>query len=236
MDSIQDMYVTFLRGIGKNKVAIVSIPKWNEFINAIMLDWVNERIAMKQYKGTISPDLEFLRVDTDGVDFSPIPAKSIGGGNEYLFKIPFNTSEYPEYYYFVGVQFSQVTTDNLFRWIPARLMTPAQRGFILANSYERPKDDRLYYEFLEEYIRLLSGKVSGTSNVNKWAMRLEYYSKPMRMELDTHGNRLSDDFRMTAKTRKEITDMATRVYLEEKANPRYQSYLNETMIKERTKT
>ena len=255
MENAIDMYRAFLLGIDKGKTAVVRIPKWNQFINLVITDWINERIAKSLISNIIFPELESLHVDTDGVSYFPVAPVGILGGDEFLFEIPYDGKSinrinietgqilktiYPHFYHLITVQF-KIRIKNSINdlgiisdWLPARPMKVEQRGFILKNDYEQPTDTRLYYEVLGDVIRLATGKVSGKSVSEGYAMRIEYYKEPWVIELDPNGDILQDMV-TTKKARKDVVDMAVRIYLEQKQNPRYQSYLNEMVIRERTK-
>lgn len=255
MENAVDMYRAFLLGIDKGKTAVVKIDKWNRFINLVLADWLDERIAKSLMANIVFPELESLHVDTDGVSHNPVAPVGTFGGDKYLFGIPYNGNSinsididtgqvqkyiYPHFYHLITVQFKIRIKYNpndlgeISDWLPSRLMKIRQRGFILQNDYEQPLDTRLYYEALGEVIRLATGRVSGKSLSEGYAMRIEYYKEPWRIELDPNGAILHDMV-STRKARKEVVDMAVRIYLEQKQNPRYQSYLNEMVIRERTK-
>lgn len=227
MDNAVDMYLAFGNGIDKHRTSVVSVTKWNLFINLIFMEWVNDKIPKLPFTGHTDHDLESFKVDTDDVRYSAIAPDSTN-----IFPIPYNGVVInglngvpiilPEYYQGISVMF-KIGTPSTSEWKPVRLMIPEQRGHILNNPYEKPTDERLYFEFTGRVMRLYSVS-PGT------AMRLEYYRVPEKIEINT-GGIVVTDVNITQKTRKEVVDRAVRAYLEEKANPRYQSYLNEMVIK-----
>lgn len=257
MKDVVDMYKGFLEGIDKGSTVVVRVQKWNQFINLVALDWLDKQIGLSKVGAEVNPDLESLHIDLDGVSYRPIAPKAGFGGEEFLFELPRNDSmlntrnhdgviiptmvgdgddEIPEFYHIKSVLFKIIYGSGwISDWLPAREMHASRRGFIMLNPYERPLDTRLYYEIIEGYIRLSTGKASGLSESAGYSMRLGFYKKLDVMEIDVQSGSIVRDVVLTQKTRKEIVDKAIRIYLERKMNPRYKTYLQEMVIKERAK-
>jgi len=241
-----DMYRAFRLGIDSSKTSVVSVDKWNKFINLVVLDWMEDKIGRTAFTGMVYHDLESLHVDTNGMpplDLWPIACITLLGDDENMFYIPtgepiygvnifagYKTTiiDYPLIHHIIGVQFMIKEGSTYSTWLPARVMKADQRGFIKNNPYEEPLNSRLYFELIGDAIRLHTKDAEGV------AMRLEYYRKPDQIKITDQGERVSD-VSFTDKARKEIVDMAVRIYLEQKTNPRYQSYLQEMLIKQQTK-
>ena len=111
---------------------------------------------------------------------------------------------------------------------------------ILKSPYRKPKDSRLYYEVFNRVIHLITGTPSYGV-----AMNLEYLRWPVNIFFDelnqddtpgadyTPGNG-SINCELPPVIRKEIVDIAVRIYLERVRDPRYQTYLNESQMRDRS--
>lgn len=209
-------------------------------------------------------DMEKLRVVTDGswVDVSvpvgvlyPIAPDT---GFDYQFSIPkyvntninnrltngtVSTQTYPKYLRFLNVMFKLTygTTNEcgltgVSEWLSANVMFTGRSTVYKNLSFRQPKDSRLYYEMLEGKIRLIT-----STNSTGYAMRLEYYRYPVEIyfnKTDPTDTGVpatgSVCCEFSPRNRKEIVDIAVRTYLERVKDPRYQSFLNEEIVKSKS--
>lgn len=257
-----DMYKAFLDGIKKSEAATVIPSVFNRIINDWGQDeWISKNAMVPELNQKQIDDLSQIRVVTDdefivsGTLMRPIGPDT---GKDYQFTIPKDptaninyqqldgntgTQNYPRYLRLLNVMFKLSYVDNecdlegVSDWIGAEIMRSDQRIVILDNPLRRPKDNRLYYEMLEDKIRL----ITGTSSTG-YAMRLEYFRYPV--EIFINESNLSDtgnpatgsvNCEFQSQQRKEIVDIAVRTYLERVKDPRYQSFLNEELIKSQNK-
>lgn len=178
-------------------------------------------------------------------------------GSSYFFTIPkhtpttvinnrnnsgvIGTQLYPRYLRLAGVQFkiSQTGLDDceftgISDWKDAHLLRSNQRNMIFRSPFRSPNNRKLYYEQIDNKIRL----ITNTTAVG-YAMRLEYYRWPTEIFFNeafpdvegTGPGNWCNNCEFAPQVRKEIVDTTVRVYLERVKDARYQSYLNELMIK-----
>lgn len=187
---------------------------------------------------------------------NPITPDSIQGDS---FSLPFdgilinNTSGvpmvYPKYYRLLNVMFKIVYIEDKCKrtgisdWMLAWIIRSDQRTIFYSNPYRKPTNDRLYYEIINKKVRLDTGPNNPSY---PHSMRLEYIRWPRKMyydvlsQADSINPMLSDgsftpglgsvNFELPEVQRREIMDVAIRIYLERIKDPRYQSYLVEQRI------
>lgn len=170
------------------------------------------------------------------------------------FEFPFdgnktiNNVVYPAYRRLASVQFQlQYSNDvcnrtGLSEYKQAKILRSDQRTMIYSSSFRKPSADKLYYLFMGKHIVLDCGQSLGVKSVGK-KMILEYYRYPRKIFYNTNagttdqvGTAVYDYSGTTAGSvpcefagyvRKEIVDIAVRLFLERVKDPRYQSFLNE---------
>jgi len=225
-----DMYKGFLDGIKKESTAIVTPDRFNRIINDWGQDeWIKEKsIAIERDQKRID-DLSKIRVATDG-EFS------FGGNILYplapdtgsiQFSIPVDPTEdinsrrddgtivaqsYPKYMRLLGAMVKlqygegqECGLEGISDWKKVTILRSDARSTSLDNPFRKPKDSRLYYEILNEKLRIITGTTS-----TPYALRMEYLRYPQQ-----------------------IVFAAIKVYLERVRDPRYQSFLQEEMIRKR---
>lgn len=256
--TVTDMYKAFLDGIKKDSTAIVEPAQFNRIINDWGQDeWLKENAMAVEFNQKQIDDLDKIRCATDGefvwedtvsVTLFPI-APDLGVSN--VFTVPKYTStgipnrlvdgtvssqDYPLYLRQLNVSFKLLYGENqecgltgVSDWLEADILRSDQRMTIFKNPFRSPKDSRLYYEMLDGKIRLITDKNSTSIG---YALRLEYLRYPKQIFFDPNRTTHNDvDCEFGAQQKKEIVDIAVRTYLERVKDPRYQSFLNEEMIK-----
>lgn len=156
---------------------------------------------------------------------------------------PSGNSEYPRMIRFLSASFKIMYVNNecnltgVSDWLDAKILRSDKENHIMRSVYRKPKDSRLYYRRGNRNVQL----ITGTSSYGV-AMKLEYIRWPRNIFFDainqddlptadyTSGNG-SINCELPSEVRKEIVDIAVRLYLERVRDPRYQSYLNEVMIR-----
>jgi hypothetical protein len=260
LDTTSDMYNSFLDGIKKSYTGTIIPAVWNRLINEWgQSEWLRRNVASEQGIELTQKqidDLEVLRVATDAMDIYdgailyPIAPDT---GTNYVFTYPKDTlsilnvigvlQNYPKYYRLLNVMFKINYVDNdcgltgISDWLGARIMRSDQRSIFENSPYRRPADHRLYYELFHGKIRLITG-TSSTGN----SMRLEYLRVPRRIFFDElHPGDVANpnytpgvgsvNCEFGENQRKEIVETCVRIFLERVQDQRYQTYLNEEIIR-----
>ncbi|MCK9281877.1 MAG: hypothetical protein M0P71_14725 [Melioribacteraceae bacterium] len=256
----EDMYIAVLDGIKKNSTSILRPESFNRLINDWGQDeWMKTNCLTPELNEKQINDLQRVTVVTDGTckynsnilypirtEYSsgtvystsifgyPISTSTLTLNN--LTTTPNSTQVYPEFMRLLVVSF-KITygTDNecdltgISEWLDAKIMRADQRNVIMDNPFRCPKDSRLYYERMADKIVLITG-----TNSTAYAMRLEYIRKPVAIFFDVNGtSHVNCEF--SSEVQKEIVDIAVRTYLERIKDPRWQSFLQEEMIRQKSK-
>ena len=195
----------------------------------------NQMLVSYRYKG--------------GTSTTPIPL------NYEYFKYPLSHEltvdgvEYPEYLRLNSVSFklryvnNECDLEGISEWLDANVLRSDNKSVFTKNPFRKAKDDRLYYEILNEHIVLTTNTES-----KGYRMRLDYLRYPRRIFLnENNGGNLnmeqagipsysgtvqgSVNCEMPNTLRQEIIDIAVRTYIERVKDPRYQTYINELNIK-----
>lgn len=254
-----DMYRAFLDGIKKSETSIVKPSQFNRIINQWGQDEYLRTNAMEiELNQKKIENLEKIRVATDGIyTFNGTTIYPIAPLSDNVFEIPkYNFSinaiinglvevrTYPRYLRLLNVMFKltygagqECSLTGVSDWLQAYIMRSDQRSVILDNPFRKPKDSRLYYEIIDGKVRL----ITGTTSVG-YAMRLEYLRYPV--EIFFNENNVPDTgipatgsvmCEFGPQQAQEIVEIAVRTYLERVKDPRYQSFLNEEIIKASSK-
>jgi len=259
-----DLYRAFLDGIKKVDTTTVTPEVFNRIVNDWGQDeWISKNAMLPELNQKQIDDLAVIRVATDGVQLvSAILMNNMrpDTGSSYVFTLPLDesvninnisntgapsTQKYPKYLKLLNVMFKLTygTTNEcgltgVSGWLKARVMRSDQRTVILDNPLRTPLDSRLYYEILNDKLRLIT-----TTNSTGYAMRLEYFRYPRSIFFNKSNPAVEGTNPATGcvncefgpQQRKEIVDIAIRTYLERVKDPRYQSFLNEEFIKSQSK-
>ena len=204
-----DIYKAVLAGIKKESTAVLTPTNFLLLINECYLNWVREKADIPEFNQKIMEDLQPLHVIAT-------PAPSSGN----LFTYPAAVLKT------LGIQFKINYVDNecgltgVSEWLKAKPMRADAKGEV--GHYSKPKDSRLYYQIYGNTVELITG-TSSTAN----RMRIEYIKYPTAITLtpDYPGE-------VRALQRQEIVDLAVRTYLERVKEERYQSNLNEDMLRQ----
>jgi hypothetical protein len=251
--TVRDMYDLFLDGIKKERISTVPPTGFNRIINEAYDVWYrNKSIQIEQDQKRID-DLQGLRVITDGIHkygvviLSPIPALDITGNPVYgrnLFPLPIpitngsdvtiNGIVYPEYRRMLGVMFKIQykgdpchTDGELSDWKEAFIMRSNQRAEVKKNPFRKPTGSRIYYELLDNIIRL----DLGDSNNFGVSMKLDYIKHPKSIYYNAQNPSASIMCELQSDQCTEIVELAVRIYAERVSDPRYQTQLYEQSMR-----
>lgn len=252
-----DMYKAFLDGIKKSETSIVEPEQFNRIINHWGQDeYLRSKMLAIEVDQKKIEDLEKIRVATDGkykyqgAIVYPIAPNT----NETdTFTIPKYTQtinarvgteiqakSYPKYLRLLSAMFAieygegqACGKTGVSGYLHADIMRSDQRSKILNNPFRKPSDKKLYYETIDGNIRLITGTTS-----KGYSLRLEYLRYPIEIYFNATspadtGDPLTGSVvcEFDVQQRQEIVEIAVRTYLERVKDPRYQSFLNEEIIK-----
>lgn len=184
-------------------------------------------------------------------NFFPVPRKQNGHYNEETGMVTLNNGEdsvdYPIYLRGCRIDFRLASSPGI--WSEAKILRSDDRGHVLKSVYRSPRPGKIYYEVSGNFIKahLPSGEVA-------LGMNLEYYTYPRKVWFDesniadnenypeaTDGknpyesgygsiNSIFEEYQ-----KREIIDLAVRMFLENRSSARYQTALNEFAIKNNKK-
>jgi hypothetical protein len=264
LDTTRELYESFLDGIKKPSTAVVKPVVFNRLINEWGQDeWLRHNVSLEEgieLNQKQMDDLEKLNVVTDGYSsvYGGVLLQPIAPTSSWLFPYPkysytivdINGAnvDYPKYLRLKRIKFKINYVNNVCsltgvsEWLRAGYFRSDQKNVFERSNYRKPADDYLYYEFIDGNIRLYTG----TSSTGA-AMMLEYLRYPRRIFFDElHPNDApnptynpgtgSVNCEFSDQQKKEIVEVAVRLYLERIGDPRYQSYLNEEAIRQITKS
>ena len=162
-----------------------------------------------------------------------------------------NGVEYPPYLRLLSVSFKLDYVDNvcdlegISPWLMANILRSDSKSVIQNNPFRKPKDDRLYYEIINENIVLTTGTPS-----KGYSMRLDYLKYPRKIFFNTNNGgdpkeeqtgvpdydgattEGSVNCELPNNIKQEIVDLAVMVFIERVKDPRYQTFINELNIKQ----
>jgi hypothetical protein len=214
------MYKYFLAIIRKERTTTIPPPKWNEWMNAVLIDWVKLKLPENEFMQKRLDDLEAIKVITDN---NPTPYISpLSGYDNNIFPIPYKTDttskDFAEYMWGVSAQF--VSDDGVSY---GKVYRGDTRGPIKNNPFRQTDSDFVYFETRSGLIVV---KNVGTF-VPYDKLILEYYKYPYKIlyDPDDEGNSTAGSFQLTQN--QEVVELAARKYLERITDPRYQSYTQE---------
>jgi hypothetical protein len=237
-----------LAGIKKEQTTIAPPSTFNLLINEEQDKWFKEKAYSVELDQKKIDDLQVVRVTTDGVyEYSGIALNPIGPDayNGMVFTLPVNPSQlvnnewlgvpplaltqlYPRYRRLLNIEFkiryknNECELTGISKWLQAHIMRSDQLVKIKDNPYRRPKDSRLYYEILNNKIRLITGTES-----TGYLMKLEYLRYLNSINFVGTGSPANVDCELHPEQQQEIVDRAVMTYIERSKNPRFQTILVE---------
>jgi len=230
--TITEMYQEFLDGITKEESAIVPPEDFIRLINRSQSQWLVSKAPEGDTGQKRIDDLEIIRVVTDGVfEYNSVPLDLLSPVVVNQFELV--PSGYPSYFRLLNVMFQITYSGNSCfvdgvnsELLDASIMRADKRSSTFKNPMRWPTDERLYYEIIGNRIRL----ITGTSSIG-YRARLEYYRYPLDMVYDEDDSNNNVNCEFGSAQQYEICDIAIRIYLERKTDPRYQTILNEEAMK-----
>ncbi len=239
----EDIYQSFLDGIRRTKQSVVKRDKfiriWNEWS---LNEWVNRNLSFQEgFELTQKQidDLETLIIVTDGSfdidgntdDDLMYPLYSTNG----LFKLPkkslsvpyidvdtntTGTMIYSPYKRSISIWFMLRDTTT---WVKSTPLKAIDVDFITQSNYSSPAADMIYHKIRNGHVEF----VGGTAEAE--AMKLEYVKYPNEMSLLSGSLAYTID--LGQDQLEEVRDIAVGLYLERVTDKRWQSFLQEDMLK-----
>jgi len=240
----ESMYRYFLHKISRERSTVVDPDKFRRYVNASAIEWVKSKLPMLQFNQKRIDDLQVLHVDTDGTFYSPIAAKSVGNQIKTMFPYPtpghqvIDQLTYPPLLHGISAMFELTYKGNDCTqeegFVVAKYLKTDASAVVLKNTYTKPKDDRLYFEIINNYIRLLTGKQGGESQTEGKRMRLQYYRYPREIVYSINPLACQDsEFSPTQNL--EIVDLAVIDFLEKSQDNRLNTFIPVERNKEQFK-
>jgi hypothetical protein len=222
--SAADMYNAFLQFLNKEKTGTVYPEEFNVLINAAQMEFIKNRYTkvegtqkriddLKEITvlqeiitntGTLTPGGEIFLLPYSATGFVVTPKNPSGTNHGYLFML--RTGLFIQYVN--NPCFTGVST-----MLKAKPMTADKREEIMRDPFNKPTDERLYYELNGQQFNVYTGGQS-------FALRasIDYLRYPSDIDVI-----LNVDCELSIHARQEIVDIAVRKKLEQIESPRYQS-------------
>ncbi len=210
LSTAKEVYQAVLDGIKKESTAVLTPPAFNRLINVdAMTQWLNEKAPKGEFDQDVVDDLRNLFKQSDPIDKEP---------GKFSFELP------KDYFRLKAVMFKlEIKQGKYSDWIPAYRMRSNSFSVSGVNPFRKPKKTRLYYMQQGNYIL----NIPETENVAK--AQVFYYARPKPIVYDTAG--MHQDGNLEKEQKKEIVDIAVRIFLERVKEERYQTQLTEEALK-----
>ncbi|RKY72200.1 MAG: hypothetical protein DRP97_00995 [Candidatus Latescibacterota bacterium] len=247
-------YNLFLQGVRREKTSVIGPDIWNLLINNVVLKWINMKQNNVERNQSFDDDLSIITVTTDGLPFYPllqlasnvdvkvfpVPEKTFSNTKNTHKYDDENKMSYPDYLRLLNIRGIDFDGNE----IKLTSLKTNEEDEILTNEYTTPSIEECYYRVEDGSVYYPGGRVykvySGDIDIVK--IKLSYLRNPIEYFLDESNpsDNVSnvdhvrgkgsvplefDDLRTT-----KIIDMAVRLFLEIKGDPRYKSLLNEQVV------
>lgn len=156
---------------------------------------------------------------------------------------------YPPYLRTLNVEFKVEYLDGneckktgISDWIPAYVLRSDNEVVVKVNPFRKPSSSIFYYELISDSVKLIS-----SDKVRGYSMKLKYFRYPRKIFLNTESTNADDEqsgipdytgstngsvnCELPGPIKREILDVAVRIFLERAQDVRYKSYLNELNIR-----
>ncbi len=247
-------YKLFLQGIRREKTSVVEPDLWNLYFPNVVLKWINMKQDLVERNQRFDDDLSILTVTTDSLPLLPLlPLASSNGIT--VFPLPEITPSNPSNKQLIGEN-QYMSFPAYLRLLNIRGILPDDSEIklvslktndedeILTNSYTKPSLDECYYRVEDGSVYNPGGRVFKVyhDSIDIAKVKLSYLRESIEYFFDesnpvdnvrnvTHEMGKGsiplefDDLRAT-----KIIDMAVRLFLEVRSDPRYKSFVNEQVI------
>lgn len=215
-----DIYISFLDGVRRTSQSVIkksvftrvwnewALPQWTK-INLSGVEGVE--LTEKQIE-----DLQSLIIHTDGIVYNPITPSSTN-----IYDLPDGTI-YPSYKRVLRVWFRFSTTGD---WIKSYPLRSIDESFVLNSKYSAPSLTLLYHRMRSDKIQAVTPVGYSTTEMN-----LMYVKEP-NLIVYTAPDTITYTIDFKQEQLEEIRDISVRIYLERAKDPRWQSFIQEEMLK-----
>lgn len=217
-----DLYKYFLKLVNKEKNHVITPEIFNMLINVAAINWVRSKLPDNEFTQTVIDDISFIH-KTDilspisgVVNMFDLPGDYLHG-NFSMFKLKY-----------IDSPCFQNGESEMFE--PSNLIKSDRISTTFQSHYLKPKDKRTYYYRIGNSIQLFTGLDSGTSKTIGIFCKIDYYRYPNIINFEENNEKPLEFGRRQAIA---IAEQCAQSYLENNRDPRYQSFLNEQVIKTR---
>jgi hypothetical protein len=248
-----EQYIAFLEGIKKVNTGTITPARFNSIINESQTNIIMGLVGTGEIVTKPIDDLECIREITDSEVISNgiTPAAVLhpiapDTGSNYVFtlpkddtidinsytSVPASKQKYPKLLRTLAIEFKIEYSSNvcgltgISEWLGSEIMRSDKKQPSMKSKYRKPTDERLYFEFRQGKVVLLTG----TSSIGK-AMKIDYYRYPKKINYNATNPSLNVNSEFNSQFCQWIVDDAVRTYIERVADPRYQTFLMEEKIK-----
>ncbi len=215
LETAKDVYMAVLDGIKKESTAVLLPDQFNRLINVdAMTEWLNQIAPVNDFDQSIVDALSNL------VKVKILEPQSPTPDGYYYFNLPKN------YYRLQSVSFKIEKDGKLTDWLPVNRVRSNTYSLAVSgvNPYRKATDKRLYYMQVKNQIK------SFPANDKVRSAKIIFLSRPDPIIFNegdgnnSHGN-------LNKEQKKDVVDIAVRIFLERVKEERYQTQLTEKTLK-----
>ena len=228
--TVQDMYDAFLSNLNKDKTGTVFPEEFEILINQAQMDYIkNKYDAVELTEKRIDDLREIVILD----ELIPNTGANIAG--QELFALPYNANAFvvtPKNpsgtnhgYLFMlrcalSIQYvnSPCAQSGISPYMKTKVMTSDKRNEISRDPFNKPTEERLYYQTTGDTLICFTGTQSYGVNV-----QIDYLRYPRDIQIVN----AQVDCELAVHARQEIVNIAVRKKLQQIESPRYQGDLIE---------
>lgn len=241
-----EIFATFLEGVRKSRTTTIKPEIFTNIWNVWgLLNWIKSRPVFIEGAEMTQKEIDDFAMLRYIVGISPVSV-----ANKDLFALPWGTARvdiveldvvslvlppvggtvFPKYRRALSVHFKldydtatsqECSLTGRSDWLVAKPLKSDNEGVIMKNSYTRPKDTRLRYQRIRQYIKFV--RTSTMSEAIQ--MKLDYFCYPTWMVYDNGTFTYTPEF--SEEQLAQILDLAIITYLERSKDPRWQTYLKQ---------
>jgi len=243
----EEIYISFTDGVRRTSQSVIPQIKfvrlWNEWA---LPEWmkmnmsVAEGVELTQKQ---TDDLQSVIVKTDGVyehdtdilypilpdtnkiNIFSLPEEGVEINCGDPAAVPLDTQEYPQYKRMLRVWFRLSASGD---WIKSYPLRSIDESFVLNSKYSCPSTTLLYHRTHKDKVEAVT-----PTGYTAAMMQLMYIRHPNEMSYDSGAIPpiINYTIDLGQEQLEEIRDIGVRLYLERVKDPRWQSFLQEEMLK-----
>ena len=218
--SAQEIYMAFLDAIRKQHTGVVKpsyfTRLWNIFA---MIKWIAENSCFREGVDLTQKQKDDLRMlrkqkyinpESGMINTFLLPEHSYKRALRVKFKLNYDTS---------SNQKDGLSGES--KYLKSFIMRSDEESVIEDSHYRKPSDSLLYYDFIENYIVMITDPDVGSNAIS---MYLDYLRYPNEMSF-TEPSTWTYDIDLPSEQLKEIIDIAALIYLKRLKDPQFQAEL-----------